>query len=173
MLQLKYLLPVLLSFLFAETISAQSRAETVTWINLRFRNSGLIKDSSTGQTTTLRINRDGSFELKNNVYRPGDMAIARNLQSAATITGSFKEMDPNTVSYTLLDNQLFIYANCLLGKNCIRQIETRKDKSVDSVQNISVMFGPVVVDNEPGMAIEAVKAFRRLISLDSGIKLAE
>lgn len=161
------LLPLV--FMIGES-AAQTRAETVNWINLKYRNSGLIKDPVNDQQSFLRINRDGSFEIKANLYEPGAIITYKNLRNAYVIRGHFRDLNPESVRYAVEGDRLILYAQCGNNSQCIRQVETKKDKSADSTLANSVMFGPILINKEQGLPAEAVKAFRRLITLDGGKK---
>lgn len=155
------------SFFFAKGYS-QSKAETIAWLNAKFKTSPILKLELWQETRFLKINPDGSFYILTKKYGARDFPGQDKPMWSTSFTGHFKDLSPTTLSITNKGNLLLFNINCTNSGNCVTQKDVSEQKKEPDYQNSGVLLGYIWADSEPNIKARIEKAIKHLITLCGG-----
>jgi hypothetical protein len=166
---MKQSLNVLLILLLASTLNAQTKSETINWINSRAPTNPILFGSIFKESQKFRINSDGSFEITAIIY---ESPINPNQPKAETTTklkGHFKDFNSNSIKVRTENKLIYVDIKCFNNSSCIQVSQT--GKSGIDYENTGVTFGPYY-NSEDNLPERLKKAFTQLIIHCGGKKEA-
>ncbi|UTM21871.1 hypothetical protein [Dyadobacter fanqingshengii] len=149
------------------TSYAQTKKETIDWLNSKFESSPIIRNSLYQSTRFLKINANGDFSVQEYEYATNvPFPDSKNYSGKTLFTGSFKDLSPSSVRAKQIYGEIFIFASCTSGK-CITQQDQGPDYETYKTSDIAIG-----VISDPSLQIRCEKAFIHLIKLSGGKKEA-
>lgn len=143
--------------------SAQSKQETITWLNNKLGPSPIILNGGEQMSKMLKINQNGSFT----VTQTNEFRLIPSSNSTSFFSGNFQSLSPNSVKINNHDGYYYLYAACSSGK-CITQ-DSRYRDGTERFNSNDVILGIVESDE---LAQRCKKAIMHLITLSKGKKEA-
>lgn len=144
---------------------AQTKKETIDWINAKSPKNPVVFGGTFPSSQRLIVNQDGTFKITINDYEfPLDTQDPK-IQTTTTLSGDFKDFNPSSVTIRRIENLIFIDIECYNSKNCITISQVGR-KGITYDQN-SISFG-AYNSSEANIADRLKKAFKSLISLCGG-----
>ena len=151
-----------LLLLMVISISAQSKSETIDWLNNKLSSSPIGLEGSMETTFFAKYNTDGSFE---NTLSEESKLI--NYLSISKFSGNLSKLDPQSIRIIKSnDGNYFLQATCTKGK-CITQ-NSKYENGKTAQYNSSIVSLAYVSDTE--LAVRCRTAFIHLIHLQGGKK---
>ena len=151
-----------LLLLMVISISAQSKSETIDWLNNKLSSSPIGLEGSMETTFFAKYNSDGSFE---NTLSEESKLI--NYLSISKFSGNLSKLDPQSIRIIKSnDGNYFLQATCTKGK-CITQ-NSKYENGKTAQYNSSIVSLAYVSDTE--LAVRCRTAFIHLIHLQGGKK---
>lgn len=163
---MKLILTLILLLHFMQ-IFAQTKKETIDWINSKFPQNAIIYDEYFPGANFMKINQDGTFEIKALLYKKSAILYKAEIETTTIITGNLKNLTANSVSILKQNKLFFININCSNNNECINTFQT--GRSGISYSKNGVTFGAFQL-NEENISERLKKAFKHLISLCGGKK---
>ena len=177
-------------FLFFITVAsstmAQTKQETIDWLNDKFGNSqmSICTSEEISYARILKINNDGSFVITQ--YEDWHFHNGVRKKFVSTLSGHFKNLSPSSLNSKILEikgnavlcskKNTFIYLTCTPGIT-IKQIDYKEDtKPIDGqIVNISsnvnsILIAVIPESGDQSLIDRSKKAFLHLIALCGGKK---
>ncbi len=140
-------------------VKAQSKQETINWLNDKLSTSPYIISGNSSYAKHLKINNDGNFT----VTQPNEFFYIPSLNHEVIFSGNFKKLSPNSVKINVHNGNYYLYASCSSG-NCITQVSKYPD-STETFTTNDVILG---ITYEYELAERCKKAIIHLIKLSGG-----
>lgn len=164
---MKLSLSFLLIPFLASSLAAQTKSETINWINSKAPNNPILFGTIIKESQKFKINSDASFQITAIIYELPIDPKTPKAETTTTLKGDFKNLNPSAVKIRKQGNLIFVDVKCNSNKGCL-QVEQKGRSGVD-YGNSGVAFGPYY-DNEENLPERLKKAFTQLIILCGGKK---
>jgi hypothetical protein len=145
---------------------AQTKKETIDWINSKFPQNPVVHGDFFKCAQRMKILPDGTFEITILDFELPFNPMKAEIQSTTVLRGNFKDLSPSSVTTRVTDDLLFVYIKCSGGKNCTT-ITSQTGEKVGTIIRDGVLFGGFNM-NENNLAERLKKAFTHLITLSGG-----
>jgi len=162
----RYIIICFLTAIFISVSNAQSKTETINWINSKISSGPIIrKDKGQSFSIYLKIFSDGRFKTTqyNWILKSDDIPSFENYFRKAIFKGSFKSLSPNSVRVEKIDGCIYIYASCS-DKDCVMQLYDDNGSSM-AYKHSDVLLG---VSKNVSLEPRLIKAIVHLIKLCGG-----
>ncbi len=150
------------SFLFfCNALKAQSKKETVEWLNNKFTLSAVYELQIFKYQSTITFKEDGSFAIKTEELSKKD----NHLVNTTYEYGNLKDFNPNSVKIYKFGEFFFIQAKCTNTKGCVRKSGGYPE---DNRIAEGVGFGAIRTEADNNIENRMLKAIKHLIVLVGG-----
>lgn len=154
----------LLFLVFFNFSYSQTKEETISWLNEKFKSPQQYEEALWTSSRTFEISYDGNFIVTQySNYSTG--------RAKTTYRGNFKNLALNSTTATKVKSYFYIIAECYNNNACITQTSYKPDGSLEATYSSSRIFFIPVNQREVGNLEErAPKAFNHLIKIFGGKK---
>lgn len=149
--------------LIVTAVTAQSKQETINWLNEKLSSSPYIYDGNSSYSKFLEISRDGKFT----VTQPTKFQYSPSQNHTSIFYGSFSKLSFSSIKIKNINGNYYLLATCSSGK-CITQISEYNDGK-ETFNSNDVVLG---ITSEYELAERCKKAIIHLIKLIGGKKEA-
>jgi hypothetical protein len=156
---------ILISIYICSPTAAQTKKETVDWLNSKFNKNPIVYGDVFKFSQKMKINQDGTFEIISTDYEVPINPSNPEVASRTIIKGNFNNLSPSSITVRKSNGLLFIDIKCLGGNDCL-SVSTKGDAGI-SYDKSGVAFG-AYYDEEENIGNRLKKAFTRLIKLCGG-----
>jgi hypothetical protein len=163
---MRKLFTLLLFSLFIIDATAQTKKETINYLNTVFKRSAVIVKTFETETRFFKIMPEGNFEIKCFNYKPTSAPKPEDLQYTYAISGDLKDISPFSISTSNNNGLVYFYATCSNGKFIYQQNDDKRGNAKFPLPG--VLLGVVSALPDPLVEANCKKALTRLILLCGG-----
>lgn len=160
-----YYMLALLCLVFTFTAKAQTKQETIDWLNSK-ANHQFVYGEIFKTSKKFKFNNDGSFEIISTNYEVPFNHFKPQAACVTTLKGHFKNLSPTSVRTRIVEGLIFVDIKCSNSSKCIQTTQAGDCGTFDIT---GITFG-AFDDIEENIEARLKKAFIHIINLYGGKK---